>query len=148
MHNIALLVTTLWVGSLWAIGYVAAPVLFATLHDDRMLAGMLAGSMFTVEAYIGMGSGAFLLLYHGRPFGRAALRATPFRLVLIMLLLGLSSQFIVQPLIADLKAQSFPSDVMQGALAARFGMLHGVAQLLYATQSLLGIALVAKTARG
>ena len=33
-------------GGLWAIGYLAAPVLFASL-GDKMLAGMLAGKMFT-----------------------------------------------------------------------------------------------------
>jgi hypothetical protein len=37
---------TLWVGGFWAIGYLAAPMLFYNL-DDRMLAGMLAGKMFT-----------------------------------------------------------------------------------------------------
>ena len=45
---------TLWVGGLWAIGYIVAPSLFAHL-DDRALAGMLAGKMFTLMAYIGLG---------------------------------------------------------------------------------------------
>ena len=34
---------TLWVGSLWVVGFVVAPVLFAEL-DDRALAGSTAGS--------------------------------------------------------------------------------------------------------
>jgi len=32
---------TLWVGGLWAVGYLAAPMLFYNL-SDRMLAGMVA----------------------------------------------------------------------------------------------------------
>ena len=42
-----LLALTAWVGALWAIGYIAAPLLFAHLAD-RATAGSLAGSMFSV----------------------------------------------------------------------------------------------------
>ncbi|HLD08511.1 MAG TPA: DUF4149 domain-containing protein, partial [Methylophilaceae bacterium] len=59
----ALIVITLWVGALWAIGYLAAPVLFYALQEDRQMAGILAGKMFTLVAYIGIGS-AFYLLIH------------------------------------------------------------------------------------
>ena len=38
---------TLWVGGLLAIGYIAAPVLFASL-GDRQLAGMIAGRLFAI----------------------------------------------------------------------------------------------------
>ncbi|MES2016126.1 MAG: DUF4149 domain-containing protein, partial [Pseudomonadota bacterium] len=48
-----LLLITLWAGSLWTIGYVVAPTLFATLHD-RVLAGVIAGSMFTSQAWLSM----------------------------------------------------------------------------------------------
>ena len=37
----------LWVGGMWAIGYMAAPVLFASL-GDRQLAGMVAGKLFAL----------------------------------------------------------------------------------------------------
>jgi len=40
------IVITLWVGALWAIGYLAAPTLFHVL-DDRALAGKVAGQLFT-----------------------------------------------------------------------------------------------------
>ena len=50
--NLALIAVTLWVGGLWAIGYLAAPVLFSAL-SDKMLAGMLAGRMFSLIEYIG-----------------------------------------------------------------------------------------------
>lgn len=148
MRGIAVFATTLWVGCLWAIGYVAVPVLFATLPNNRMSAGMIAGNMFTATAWIGLGCAVYLLLYHARLSGMATFRQAAVRLILLMLLLNAAGQFILQPLMVDLKAQASPDDVMQGALAARFGMLHGVAQLLYAAQSLLGISLVLKTARG
>ena len=42
------------VGSLWAIGLIAAPTLFSVLSDNTQLAGLLAGKMFTLTAYVGM----------------------------------------------------------------------------------------------
>src|SRR5574340_1194642 len=53
---------TLWVGGLWAIGYLAAPALFSAL-SDRALAGQLAGRMFTLLAWAGMGCGAYLIAF-------------------------------------------------------------------------------------
>ena len=53
---------TLWVGGLWAIGYIAAPVLFSSL-GDRQLAGMVAGKLFSLIGWIGLGSAAYLLLF-------------------------------------------------------------------------------------
>jgi hypothetical protein len=55
-----LLVTTLWAGSLWTVGYLVAPVLFSTL-SDRVLAGSIAGSIFRIEAWLSVGCGVVLL---------------------------------------------------------------------------------------
>ncbi|MEO8342514.1 MAG: DUF4149 domain-containing protein, partial [Gallionella sp.] len=46
-HHLATLFTTAWVGGLWAIGYLAVPVLFYA-QPDRQLAGLLAGQMFAL----------------------------------------------------------------------------------------------------
>ncbi len=62
------LLVTLWVGSLWAIGYLAAPTLFATLAD-RMLAGSIAGSLFRVEAWLSVVCGLLLLGLFGLRHG-------------------------------------------------------------------------------
>jgi len=51
---------TLWVGGLWAIGYIVAPALFANL-EDRALAGTLAGVMFNIIAWVGLACGSLLL---------------------------------------------------------------------------------------
>jgi len=144
--GLALLAVTAWVGALWAIGYVAVPVLFQTL-PDRMLAGLLAGKMFALVAYIGIASACYLLAYHLNASGRAAFRQTVFRVVVIMLLLAMVGQFGIQPIMADLKAQALPTDVMHSAFADRFRMLHGVSSILYLAQSLLGALLVLKARR-
>lgn len=142
----ASLLITAWAGGLWAIGYLAVPVLFYA-QPDRQLAGMLAGQMFAWLNYLGMACGIYLLIQHLGMSGRAALRQSRFWIVAAMLLITLVLQFGIQPLMAGLKLQALPVDVMHSALAGRFKMLHGVSSMLYLIQSLLGIFLVIKTQR-
>ncbi len=134
---------TLWVGGLFAIGYLAAPVLFYNL-DDRMLAGMLAGRMFTFIAYVGMASGAYLLLHRLVRFGAGAVKQGFFWIALLMLLLTLGQYYGIQPVLEGLKAQAWPQDVMQSLFRDRFQAWHGVSSAVYLIQSLLGLVLVAK----
>lgn len=144
--KLALIFMTAWVGALWAIGYLAAPTLFMTL-SDKSLAGLLAGKLFTLVAYVGMASGAYLLIQRLARAGIATLRQPYFWIVLLMLLLTLAGHFGIQPVIAGLKAQAMPADVMHSVFADRFRTWHGVASIAYLLQSLLGVALVLKSGR-
>ncbi len=141
-NKLALIVITLWVGGLWAAGYFAF-TLFHSLQD-RQLAGMLAGRMFTVVAYIGMGSAFYLLIHRLAQFGAAALKQGVFWTVLVMLVLTLAGHFGIQPLLAGLKAQALPVDVMHSIFADRFKTWHGVASIAYLVEGLLGLVLVLK----
>ena len=123
---------TLWVGSLWVAGFIVAPLLFAEL-DDRALAGSLAGSLFTVTSYLGLCCGTLLLVFNGFIFRAVNWRA----IVLIsMLLLVVIGQFVVTPMVVELRAQGLTD-------SARFGQLHGVASVLFIITSVLGLLLVA-----
>ncbi len=66
----------------------------------------------------------------------------------IMLALTAAGHFGVQPLLAQLKADALPRQVMESALRDRFSEWHGVSRVLYLVQSLLGIALVILQERG
>ena len=145
-RSLALLAATAWVGGLWAVGYLAVPVLFHA-QPDRQLAGMLAGQMFVVLGYLGIACGAYLLAWRLAVVGRAALREPLFLIIAAMLLLTLLMHFGIQPLMADLKAQALPLEVSQSEFAGRFRMWHGVSSILYLLQSLLGAALVVFAAR-
>lgn len=144
--KLALISITLWVGSLWAIGYIAAPTLFYHL-PDRQVAGSLATEMFTIVAFIGMACGAYLLLNRLTKFGGLAFKQGFFWAVFFMLLLTLAGHFGIAPIIAQLKADALPSDVMHSVFANRFEAWHGVASIAYAIQSLLGLVLVLKATR-
>lgn len=130
----------LWVGGMWAIG-LAAAVLFTNL-DDKQLAGMLAGKLFTLIAWIGMGSASYLLVYRIARDGGAALKTLFFWVVVLMLGLVLASHFGVQSILQGLKDQAMPHAVMQSVFADRFQRWHGVSSILYLIQSALGLLLV------
>ena len=142
MARLRLLLTTLWAGSLWTVGYVAAPTFFATL-PDRMLAGTVAGNLFRVEAWLSMGCGVLLLALYGIA-RELPNRRTLLWLAAAMLACTLVGYFGIQPYMAALKAAAGPEGVMEGATRARFGMLHGVASAIYLVQSVLAVALVLK----
>ena len=106
---------TVWVGSLWVTGFVVAPVLFAELAD-RTLAGSTAGTLLNVAL-------------HKRMNWRALTIAA-------MLLLIVIGQFVITPMVAELRLQGLTE-------SARFGRLHGVASVLFLLTSVLGLLLVA-----
>lgn len=141
--NFALVLVTAWVGALWAIGYLAAPTLFYSL-SDRQTAGMVAGKMFEWVAYLGLLSALYLLIHRLARFGTSALKQGFFWAVFVMLLLTLAGHFGIQPILAKLKAQAMPADVMQSVFADRFRTWHGVASIAYLVESVLGLVLVFK----
>ena len=142
-----LIAITLWVGGLWAIGYMAAPVLFASL-GDRQLAGMVAGKLFALVGWVGLGCAAWLLMFLVSRWGGRVLRQAVFWLVVLMALLTAASQFGIQPLMAQLKLDALPREVMESVLRDRFAAWHGVSSILYLVQSLLGLWLVIWSGRG
>lgn len=145
-HSLYSLSITAWVGSLWAIGYLAVPVLFYA-QTDRQLAGLLAGSMFTKASYLGMICGAYLIGYSFMKSGRTAISQPLFWVIAAMLALTILIQFGIQPVMTGLKAQALPLDVMHSEFSNRFKMLHGLSSIVYLAQSLLGALLVIQSRR-
>ena len=155
LPHIRLLVATLWVGSLWSIGYIVAPTLFATLAD-RTLAGTIAGSLFRVEAWISLGSGALLLSLLLLPVrigagaeNSATVERTPgqtvvLKLIVAMMLCTLLGYFGLQPFMASIREAAAASGGMNAESRQYFGLLHGVASAIFLLQSLLGVALMVK----
>ena len=140
---LANLSTALWVGGTWAVGYLAVPVLFRTLPDHQ-LAGLLAGKMFTWMGFVGITCATYLLIYQYLQFGLEVWKNKYVLVVASMLIILLVIQFAIQPIMADLKSQVKPQDVMQSPLAPKFKLLHGLSSILYLLQSLMGIVIVIK----
>lgn len=136
-ERLSQLLLTVWVGSQWTIGYMVAPVLFATLAD-RVLAGTIAGQLFHLEAWVSVFAACVLLV-----LAWSEQRKLFMRLVLAMLACTLLGYFGLQPQMAALRAAAAATGgVMLGEVKAQFGMLHGISSAIYGVQSLLGVALI------
>lgn len=144
---LAALALTLWVGGLWAIGYLAAPALFANLPNDRALAGTLAGKLFGLIAWTGFACGGYLMIHAAATRRWQVLRSTAFWIVAVMLGLTAAGHFGIQPILAQLKGLAGAREVMESAVRDRFAAWHGVSSVLYLVQSLLGAFLVVLQSR-
>ena len=146
LDGLAVLSASAWVGGMWAVGYIAAPVLFQSL-PDKALAGILAGKLFGATAYMGLVCAVYLLIYDYTRYGKQVLRQLTFWVIIMMLLLTLLGQFGIQPLMAEIKALALPLYVMESPYADRFRFWHGAASIVYLVQSLSGAVLLLKVCR-
>lgn len=137
LKNIA---QTLWVGGMWAIGFIAAPVLFRAFSSGQ--AGSAAGVMFAWMAWVGMVCGVFLLFHAIYNHGFRVVKTAPFWLVLGMLVCTFANHFAVFPIISELKSQA--SVAAKGVLGGGFSTWHAISSLIYGVQCLLGLFLVIK----
>jgi hypothetical protein len=143
LNKFAVLLASIWVGGIWAIGYIATPVLFQSV-SDKALAGMVAGKMFATMAYVGICCALYLLIFIGSKAGKGVLRQSVFWIVVLMLAITLLGQFGIQPLLAELKMLALPQYVMDSTYADRFKFWHGVSSITFLLQSLLGVAMLLK----
>jgi hypothetical protein len=83
-----------------------------------------------------MASGVVLLLIVLKRYGRI----WQFWVLLVMLILVVNNEFVIQPMMAELKTQG----LVEGSEAkSRFGLLHGLSSVAYLLTSILGLVLVA-----
>jgi hypothetical protein len=137
---------TLWAGGLWVIGYLVAPLLFLKA-PDRQIAGNLAGQLFAAMALLGLACAVYILVYRLARQGFGAMKQAVFWIAVLMAVLAVAGHFGVQPILASLKAQALPREVMESVFRDRFATWHGVASILYLIESLLAVGLVLLAAR-
>ncbi len=126
---------TLWVGGMWVVGYLVAPTLFSML--EKSIAGNVAGQLFTLLSYLGLFCGSLLIIGLASRVGAQVTQHWMLWVLLAMLVIILISQFVLQPMMAELKATGL-TDLNR----SEFGKLHGVASVLFLINSLLGLSLV------
>jgi hypothetical protein len=125
MRSVFRLLLVLWAGSLWSVGLWVAPTLFFA-QSDRHLAGMLAGRIFTVEAYLAVAVAVLAVVLPGRSkflwgYAAAALLAV--------------NEWALRPVMAAARTR--------GAFGGlTFGAWHGVSTVLYALACLALLSVV------
>jgi len=122
---------------------VSANILFDTIAD-RTLAGGVAGQLFSTISVIGFVCGLSLLTARFVSDKTASLKQPYVWIIVAMLLLVAIGYFGIQPLLAQIKVDALPNDVMSSEHASRFAAWHGVAGVVYLIECLLGAALVWK----
>lgn len=135
------LLLTLWVGSLWAIGYLAVPMAFANMEVS--LAGDYAGKLFHAVNILGIACGVVLIVSRLFIFGFRRFHLY-WRSWMLLLMLASCLVFIgyLQPEMQTLKQQDWQQSEQ---LVAQFTQLHKFSQNLYLAMSLFGLMLVLTT---
>lgn len=131
----------LWAGLIAGIGFVAAPVLFATL--PRADAGRAAARLFAVDATVGIAAGALLLLLTMQLARRAAEHgasrvSTDMLLALAAIFCIVAGHYAIQPM---MQAR------LRGEPGASFAVLHGVAAAFFAAKFLSAAMLAWRLSR-
>jgi hypothetical protein len=134
------ILTVFWIGGLWVVGVLAAPILFQQL--DTATAGRVAGVMFRAMAWVGIVAGIYLMLHILWAEGLRAFQAAALWLVLGMLALTLVNHFAIFPIIAAVKPQM--RSAAEGVFGGGFQSWHTISSLIYLIQSLLGLVYVAR----
>ncbi|CAN5676431.1 hypothetical protein BH10PSE18_BH10PSE18_12340 [soil metagenome] len=96
--RIALLLASLWWGSLTTIGFLVVPMLFTRLGNPAV-AGNFAGQLFAAQTWVALGCGLILLMYF-RSRGDAGFDKPVLAglfLVLAGMLLALLQQYVAAP---------------------------------------------------
>lgn len=133
------LIIVAWVGGLWAVGLLVAPVLFTSL--PRMTAGMVAGRLFTAMAWIGIISSLLILTSYYLEYGFRAFKRLAGYVVLVMLLCVLISHFGITPAIEELKRVANDAN-NERLLGIDFVFWHAVSSIVYYVLCALGVILV------
>ena len=143
LANVRLLLAALWAGSVWAVSYLAAPSAFAVL--DSTQAGNVVGVMLTRSAWLAIALAVLLALL----VARAGDLDVPRRRWLYGVIAGMLACSLVvylglQPMMAAIREAAGPAGVRASPQWGTFAALHGVSQVLYLVESVLGAVLVVK----
>ncbi|RZL01379.1 MAG: DUF4149 domain-containing protein [Rubrivivax sp.] len=127
------LLAAMWAGMLLAIGGMAAPSLFAVL--DRSLAGLAAGRLFALEAYVSLLMAMVLFFFERQRTRQPGQSVMSTELLLIMgaLFATVLGHFALSPMIVAAKAG------LPGKLS--FGTLHAMSSGLFLVKGLVVLAL-------
>jgi len=143
LANARLLLAALWAGSVWTVSYLAAPSAFAVL--DSTQAGNVVGMMLTRSAWLAIALAVVLgLLVARAPDLDRRRRLWLSGLIVAMLACSLVVYLGLQPMMAAIREAAGPAGVRASPQWGTFAALHGVSQVLYLAESILGAMLVVK----
>jgi uncharacterized membrane protein len=147
-----LLALIVWIGGIIFFAFVLAPTLFGVLPTTKM-AGDVVNATLTELHWMGLISGVVFLvcslLYNWQKHVQLRLFALSHIFIVLMLVFTVVSQFGITPRMRQLRTemQSANSSTPIGAQRAEFDRLHAWSTRLEGGVLLLGLGVVAFTAR-
>jgi hypothetical protein len=139
-----LLVAVLWAGALWALGYIAAPAVFAAVPS--LVAGDVVAQLLTRLGWVSIACAVLMLvLVRVSPDLPAGRRRYLNLLVLAMLACALVMWAGLQPAMAQMRELAGPAGVRASPYWTQFAVMHGVSQLFHVIESVLAAILVLKS---
>jgi len=142
LNKISVVLTTLWVGSLWSMLMVTS-VLFHKI-PSAYIAGALAQDMFAYINYFGILTALFLIFIGFKKSGIKLLNKSYFWIIFMMLVVIMINYFGVSPFLEVLKIEALSKEVMESVFSERYRTWHGIASVAYLLECFLGIMLVLK----
>ena len=159
LRFLMLLALVVWIGGIIFFAFVEAPTLFAVLPSTRIAGDVVSPSLNKLH-WMGLLSGVVFLicslLYNQLRYAQPKLFAASHVLIILMLALTAISQFRITPRMRSLRSSLVAMQSGQMAppvpyadqlLATEFDRLHAWSTRLEGGVLLLGIAVVALTAR-
>jgi hypothetical protein len=144
LRGARLLVAVLWAGSLWALGFIAAPTVFGML--DSVQAGDIVAALLARQAWVAMACAVVLLVMTRLSADLDAKRRRSLVIVIVaMLACALVIYLGLQPAMAHLRELAGPAGVRASPYWTQFAVMHGVSQLLHLIESVLAAVLVLKS---
>jgi hypothetical protein len=139
-----LLVAALWAGTLWALGYVAAPAVFAAVPST--VAGDVVAVLLARLGWVSIGCAVlmFALVRMSADLDGARRRSLNL-LVLAMLACALVMWAGLQPAMAQMRELAGPGGVRASPYWTQFAVMHGVSQLFHVIESVLAALLLLKS---
>jgi len=139
-----LLAAVLWAGTLWALGYIAAPAVFAAVPS--LVAGDVVAVLLQRLGWVSVACAVlmFVLVRFSTDLDAARRRSLNL-LVLAMLACALVMWAGLQPAMAQMRELAGPSGVRASPYWTQFAVMHGVSQLFHVIESVLAAVLVLKS---
>lgn len=132
-------VQTFWVGGMWVLALLVAPLLF---RSHPAVAGAAVGQMLSWLAWVGLAAVLILLVTLVGQRGWSGLKSGRFGLLLLMTALNVLNYFAVFPVLAELKLHAH--ELARGVFGGGFDSWHTLSSLIYVVQCLVGVALVVR----
>ncbi|WP_051710148.1 DUF4149 domain-containing protein [Andreprevotia chitinilytica] len=129
------ILTALWIGGMWIIGLLVAPVLFKSL--DNGAAGMVVGKLFHAIGWVGIVAGVYLFVYWLYVDGLRAFQGAKLWLLIGMLTCTLINQFAVFPIISGIKPGI--SNAATGLFGGGLEQWRTISALIYLVQSVMAV---------